>query len=398
MSATGVRRDKAALSSGCKPTRPIAPAGIAPSCRGRTGSGSCRRTRRTGSGLRPSETQKRPAYAADAYETKVRGEIVAGTHVPNSASITVAQAGELWLQRCRLDGLERSTCRQYSEHLRLHLSLIGTVKLSRLNRPMVEQFRDKLLETRSRAMARKVLTSLKGILSEAQRRRLVAQNVAAGTKVVMAKRHEEKAVIPSKEEIRAIVDKTAELWPPTLPWRPLVLTALFSGLRASELRGLTWDCVDFKGKLIRVRQRADYKNVMGSPKSAAGIRDVPIPPMVINTLRQWRLACPKSELNLVFTRTGNIILNSIIHRQCWRPLLQKVGLVDKETEAPCYRFHDLRHAAASLFIEQGWQAKKVQAIMGHSSIQMSFDLYGHLWKTLEDDAAAMNEIEKGLFS
>ena len=62
------------------------------------------------------------------------------------------------------------------------------------------------------------------------------------------------------------------------------------------------------------------------------------------------------------------------------------------------QFHDLRHAAASLFIEQGWQAKKVQAIMGHNSIQMTFDLYGHLWKTPEDDAAAMNEIEKRLFS
>ena len=346
-------------------------------------------------GKRRSRQFKTKQQAVD-HETTVRGEIKAGTHVADSASITVAEAGELWLQRCRMDGLETSTCRQYSEHLRLHLSLIGAEKLSRLNRPIVEQFRDNLLQTRSRALTRKVLTSLKGILSEAQRRGLVAQNVAAGTKVAMPKRHREIAAIPSKEEIRALLDKTAELWPPTLPWRPLILTALFTGLRASELRGLSWDCVDIKAKLIRVRQRADYKNEMGSPKSAAGIRDVPMPPMAINALRQWQLACPKSELNLVFTRTGKIILNSIIHRQCWRPLLRAAGLDDGS--GPRYRFHDLRHAAASLFIEQGWQAKKVQAIMGHNSIQMTFDLYGHLWKTPEDDAAAMNEIEKRLFS
>ena len=185
-------------------------------------------------GKRRSRQFKTKQQAVD-HETTVRGEIKAGTHVADSASITVAEAGELWLQRCRMDGLERSTCRQYSEHLRLHLSLIGAEKLSRLNRPVVEQFRDKLLQTRSRALARKVLTSLKGILSEAQRRGLVAQNVAAGTKVAMPKRHKEKAAIPSKEEIRALLDKTAELWPPTLPWRPLILTALFTGLRASEL-------------------------------------------------------------------------------------------------------------------------------------------------------------------
>jgi integrase len=113
----------------------------------------------------------------------------------------------------------------------------------------------------------------------------------------MAKRHEQKAQIPTKDEIRGLLAKSAELWSPTQPWRALILTALFSGLRASELRGLTWDCVDFEEKLIRVRQRADFKNKLGSPKSAAGVRDVPMPPVVINTLQQWRLTCPKSAQN-----------------------------------------------------------------------------------------------------
>jgi integrase len=68
------------------------------------------------------------------------------------------------------------------------------------------------------------------------------------------------------------------------------------------------------------------------------------------------------------------------------------------TEIPRYRFHDLRHAAASLMIEQSWQPKKVQSILGHSSIQMTYDLYGHLWETAEDDAKGMAAIEARLFS
>jgi integrase len=361
-------------------------------------------------GKRRARQFKTKKEATD-YEITAGGEIKAGTHVADSASVTIQQAGELWLQRCRVDGLESFTCRQYNQHLRHHiLPLIGTIKLSRLNKPRVEEFRDKLFETRSRAVTRKALTSLKSLISEAQRRGLVTQNVATDTKVTMAMRHEEKAAIPTKEEIRRILNMTHELWPSArgLPWRPLIITALFTGLRASELRGLAWDHIDFEEKLIRVRRRADFKNKMGSPKSAAGTRDVPMPPMVINTLKQWRLACPKSAHNLVFpTRAGTIISNSNMHRQCWRPLLRAVDLVDIATgasdeavEVPRYRFrfHDLRHAAASLFIEQGWQAKKVQTVLGHSSITITLDRYGHLWKTSEDDADAMAQIEKRLFA
>ncbi len=58
----------------------------------------------------------------------------------------------------------------------------------------------------------------------------------------------------------------------------------------------------------------------------------------------------------------------------------------------------LRHACASLLIERGWRPKKVRTILGHSSITVTYDLYGHLWTTPEDDADAMDEIEKRLIA
>jgi len=328
-----------------------------------------------------------------SFETTILGEIKAGIHVPDSASVTVREAGEIWLQECKANKLEAGSLRNYGYHLNLHiLPLIGKMKLSRLTRPAVEAFKNRLLETgRSRTLAAKVLISLKGLLSEAQKRGLIVQNVALGTRVKkLAARHEEKAVIPTKDEIRAIIAQTGELWHVSAPWRAITLCALFTGLRESELRGLTWDCVDFEKKVIRVRQRADFQNKMASPKSKAGRRDVPMSPMVCNTLRQWKLACPQpGTLGLVFpTQNGGVIHGSQI-RQAWYTLLKACDLSG-------YRFHDLPHVAASLFIEQGWQAKKVQTVMGHSSVTMTFDLYGHLWASEEDDAAAMAQIEARL--
>ena len=186
-----------------------------------------------------------------------------------------------------------------------------------------------------------------------------------------------------------MVTRTGELWQMTEPWRPLILTAIFTGLRASELRGLTWDRVDLDRRIIEVRQRADFRNVMGNPKSRSGRRDVPLSPLVVNTLKQWKLACPRSEDGLVFpTKDGGVVRHSRMHR-VWHELLVALDLSG-------YRFHDLRHAAASLLIDQGLSPKKVCSIMGHGSIKITYDLYGHLWDTAEDDQKAMEQIEARL--
>ena len=187
---------------------------------------------------------------AVTYETQVRSEIAAGTHVAASASITLAEAGEIWLQRCALEQLEASTIRQYRQHLHLHiLPLLGSKKLSELTKPIIENFRDKLLKERSRPLTRAILTSLKGILKEAQRCGLCGTE-CGGWHLGQTRQAPERRrpKIPSKAELRAMIEHSAKLWPLTrvqiarsggqkivsLPWRPLLVTAIFSGLRSSR--------------------------------------------------------------------------------------------------------------------------------------------------------------------
>ena len=110
--------------------------------------------------------------------------------------------------------------------------------------------------------------------------------------MTLAKRHESKVGIPGKGEIRRC----------SMPRRGApgrAVTAVFTGLRASELRGLRWCDVDFAAKLVRVRQRADTSGRIGSPKSASSRRDLPMAPMVINTLKEWVVASGSRD-GLVF--------------------------------------------------------------------------------------------------
>jgi integrase len=70
------------------------------------------------------------------------------------------------------------------------------------------------------------------------------------------------------------------------------------------------------------------------------------------------------------------------------------GITD--SDKPKYGLHSLRHAAASLFIEEGFSPKRVQALMGHSTIQMTFDTYGHLFPSEADDQERMRRVQARL--
>ena len=330
---------------------------------------------------------------AVAFRDETQHEIRRGVHTPDSASITVAEAGELWIKQGEQDGLERSTSRQYRQHLDQHIKpFLGTVKLSRLTAPMVKDFRNNLRrDGRSSVMVKKVVTSLGSLIAEAQESGRVSRNVVRETqrrrRKGRSKRHKKRVEIPTRREIRALLEKAEGRW------RPLIVTAIFTGMRASELRGLTWDDVDFENKLIRVRQRADRWNQIGPPKSEAGQRDIPMAPIVANTLKEWRLACPKGELNLVCPNGhGKIENHANIYKRGFLPLQIASGVVDEHGK-PKYGLHALRHVAASLFIEQGFLPKRVQAIMGHNSIQMTYDTYGHLFPSPDDDQAAMEQLQ-----
>jgi integrase len=106
--------------------------------------------------------------------------------------------------------------------------------------------------------------------------------------------------------------------------------------------------------------------------------------------------CPKGPLGLVFPNgIGNPEGHANFYHRIFKPLMIDCGIVDGEAK-PRFSIHGLRHAAASLFIEQGWSPKKIQTILGHSSINMTFDVYGRMFHDAEADVALMEKVEKDL--
>ncbi len=246
------------------------------------------------------ETYKSKADA-DARARQIMREMDDGKHTPRRFSPAVAEAGAAWIEDCEAHGLQRTTLDGYRDHLKRHINpYFGLTKLADLTARSIGDFGRALRlgklpdgKERSADLTNKVLVSLGSLLAFAHREEMVAQNVAARLKKPAKPRKPKLQVgvdIPAPDEIKALVGAL-----PGNRYRPLLITAIFSGLRASELRGLRWQDVDLDKRALHVRQRADRYNAIDLPKTRAGERAVPLPPLVVNTLKEWNSALPQVE-------------------------------------------------------------------------------------------------------
>jgi integrase len=311
----------------------------------------------------------------------------------------MAKVAEKWIKRVEADGRERATVRQYQQHVTHHiLPRIGSVRLAKLTRGHVEHFRDSLLSGDNKlspVMARKVWVSFKSMLKNEH-----CSHLADNVRISGSKRNKHRLEvgrdIPTMDEMRRLIEAAAS----KPKFSTLLKVAALTGLRASELRGLRWSDVDLRAHELHVRQRADRWNNIGPPKSDSGARTIPFGADLALALKEWKLACPKGELNLVFPTFAGTVLGYKHFTDRLEPVFKAAHVLDKKGK-PKYAPHAFRHFFASWCInpkDRGGRelpAKVVQEWMGHSSIKITLDIYGHLFPT-GTDRSEITASEKAL--
>ena len=332
---------------------------------------------------------------AETYLDEVKHQLRDGTFVHEDASTTVAEAADGYIASSAVKTLEPTTQSYYEQNVRLYIKPhLGHVLLTKLTEPMIRDFLDDIVEEQSTAMAKRVLSTLNRVIKDAQRRNFVGRNIIADKSIKAPRAEPFVKRMPERHELSRLLANTegrAHI---------LMMTAIFTGMRQGELRALTWDDVRFEDRIIRVRKASRLDGSLKGTKSASGYRDIPISDALALELKKWRLQCPVGAKGLVFPNgKGNVESPSNIRQRIFIPAMKSIGLTNegfgeagKKIDQPVFRFHDLRHAAAALFIEQGMGPKRIQELMGHSSIQVTFDIYGYLFRDVEGDAEATNAI------
>lgn len=357
----------------------------------------------------PSKTTK-SGYAYATFNTlKEARAFVESGRAANASNFStsvrsVSDAVQTWLDICENIGrngrepVEPATLVEYRRRCKLMQQFSWDKDLQELEPADVVRFRDWMLRNKSRDLARRTLSSFHSVLIEMRHQGHLRHDPAAGITIKSGGRYEEdeaEVQIPSDDEMQAILQaadrmgaRNKQIRQSWLRYRPMIYLAVFSGMRPSEYRGLSWANV-FEDH-VRVTQRADIKGRLGPVKSKAGRRTIYLPKLVMEILREWKRHCPKSENDLVFpTASGRPQLLGRFRRSAWMPLLKEAGLVivdAKNAKAlkPKYTLYALRHYFASRLIEQGCDLKFIQRTMGHSKIETTLNVYGHLMKDRED--------------
>jgi integrase len=162
------------------------------------------------------------------------------------------------------------------------------------------------------------------------------------------------------------------------------MLAITSGARQGELLGLKWSDIDWTNSQIHI-QRTYNKGRWFAPKTKSSQRRIDIGPSVVQALKEWKLACLPNDLNLVFpNEAGQPINYSNMVNRVYLPALKAAGIAR-------IKFHALRHTTASLMIEQGENIKYIQSQLGHSSPTVTLNVYAHLMKPTNQEAACRLE-------
>ena len=297
---------------------------------------------------------------------------------------TLEQAAAEWLTAARAQvvrtrsgsAYKPSALRSYEEALRTKvLPRLGHLRLSSVTRAAVQDLVDELIASgKSPSTVRNAVLPLRAIYRRALARSEVLVNPTLGLALPANRGRRERIAHPA--EAKALLEAVS------VEDRPVWATALYAGLRRGELKGLRWSDVDFERGLIRVEQAWDRMAGPIGPKSRAGRRRVPLSKPLRSLLAARRLRSGAGDDELVFGSGAQKPLdaNALMRRGhvAWRKAgLSPIGL------------HECRHTYAALMIAAGVNAKALSAYMGHSSITVTLDRYGHLMPGHEDEAATM---------
>lgn len=296
--------------------------------------------------------------------------------------LTVRQAADAWAAGARAGSIRNrsghkykpSAIRGYEQALRDYIvPEFGGKRLSELGRADVQRLADRLVaDGLSASTVRNALLPLRAICRRALIRGDIQINPTLGLELPAQRGKRDRIASPKEAArlIRALPPGDRALW----------ATAMYAGLRLGELQALRWEDVDLERRVIRVRRSWDRHEGDVAPKSTAGTRTVPIAAVLRKELEAHRAS--SRIQSFVFGRTEDLPFSPAgvvvrAHRLWKKASLEKIG------------FHECRHTFASLMIAARVNPKALQTFMGHASITMTLDLYGHLLPGTEDEAASL---------
>ena len=304
----------------------------------------------------------------------VLNQIESGLYRPDGKKKKFSEYAETWVAEKKVD-LKYNTWITYQGQTRRFLLDpdlgLADRKLATIDRPAVMNFKTKMMKKYSKLSNRTVnatLILLGSILQGALMDGFITVNAARLVKKLPLE-HREMEILKPKEIQKVLAAAKEKDWDLYVMIYVLVMT----GMRRGEMLGLDWKSINFAEKTIVIR-RSYTSNRFQKPKTRLSRRSVNMTPSVIKTLKEHRVkrGNPSSSTLLFDRGDGKPQDPTNLSKDIWTRLLRAAGIRES------VRIHDLRHTFCSMLLAQGASPKYIQSQLGHSSIMVTMDRYGHL--------------------
>jgi integrase len=297
----------------------------------------------------------------------------------------------------------RSTQTGYRIALSTHLlPAFGHLPLGAITPDMIAGFVARRLgSSASHSYVAGNLRPLNGVFKLALRRGLVSANPMAALlpeERPKPKRRKRRTWTP--DDIKRLVDAARELGSrvgQVHDYTPLIVLAIYTGMRVGELLGLRWQDVDLKDGVIRVRhQLCRETRTLIPPKTEAGTRDIPIPASLVGYLRRYRLgsAFSRGEHFLFCSQQGTPLDRGNVRKRGFHAAVELAGL--NRPGEPTLTTYDLRHAFASVVSHHGFAGVDLAVFMGHSDSRVTEQVYIHPYNELATAAKLRNVVDAAI--
>ncbi|NRF96180.1 site-specific integrase [Paenibacillus frigoriresistens] len=331
---------------------------------------------------------------AETALAEVNTSINKGTYIEPSKQLFKDYLAEWFAGKAY--GIGKQTATSYDMYIRVHIiPFMGDVQLSKLNSTHIQNFithlNDKGLAS---STVKRIYTVVNTSLVAAARMKVISENPAAHI-VTKPRVQRKEVVVWDESEVQVFLDRTKA----TTRHHIAFHLALATGMRQGEVLGLRWSDVDFEKSLVQIRQTVthDGKEIKTGAKTASSLRSIAIDQATIKELKRHRAKQAEEKLASggSYTDLGLITCTALGNITTPRVLSTAFDNAIKKSGVPRIRFHDLRHTHASMLLKLNINSKVVQERLGHSSIQMTLDLYSHLCPNMQSDAA--NILGEALF-
>jgi len=358
---------------------------------------------------------------ADTYLVEKQSEIKDGTYVAPKDIPTIGALADFWIAG-RIEqsqtpghGYRPSTLAQWQTHVEHMKVVLGeTTKANEIDAKAIEKAIGKLRLSKKRGgrglsvkTVGKVLTTMSRVFKFGIRGKYgihvdpvkliekVKENsgeqTSKGVRLKILREVTEKEVLSVEEVKRVILAAKPGLI------RTIIMSAIYTGARISELLALRWGDVKLDSGIVEIRRSLSTARVKGEvnpekhrwfdPKSARGIRDIPIPSHLVSALKEWKEKCPKSDLDLVFSNGfGEPCERTGIGRHGLKPALKQAG-IDKAVS-----MHGLRHTYASMLILLKRPITEISKYLGHADVNITLRVYAHFLESKKQDT--MSDLER----